>query len=117
MTAVKQYTLQNFINHANNNYDAQFSSIADLSTYVFEKISHMNGAQEGRQADMLLVGHYYHKSGGPSIWAHANGYDVWYYYSQSAEVCELVPEAQKARMYFDPPYSLMGVMQGSTESS
>jgi hypothetical protein len=116
MATAKRYDLNDFTKHAKTNYPAQFEGLVNSCTYTFGSISYMNGNQEGRQADMLRIGHYYQKHGGPPVWAHTNGYDVRYYYGQSSEVCELVPEAHKSRMYFDAPFCLMGVTQGSTES-
>ncbi|KAF2027665.1 hypothetical protein EK21DRAFT_91316 [Setomelanomma holmii] len=75
MAAAKQYSLDDFTKHARKLYSAQFKIITNASTYEFAAISYMNGDHEGRQADMLRIGHYWQRNGGPPVWGYTNGHD------------------------------------------
>ncbi|KAF2129250.1 hypothetical protein P153DRAFT_385469 [Dothidotthia symphoricarpi CBS 119687] len=99
-----------------NEFRAQFTALADAGAYTFMKISYVNENQEGCQADMLLFGHYYLETGTPT-WVHTDGHVVRYYRGMSYEICEVVPEARKSRIYPAIPFSLMGVTQSGSKKN
>jgi hypothetical protein len=112
----KRYTLDHFKEDAQRRYPAQFAAVADITAYKFEKISYVGDKQEGLQADMLSVGYYYQKHSGQTVWALANGHSVRYYFGKSREVCALVPDAYRSRIYYHEPFKFMGPQQGCADS-
>jgi hypothetical protein len=56
---------------------------------------------------MLLVGHYWRKSGGPPVWAHATGTYVRYYSGEGTQVTPLIQDIHSSKVYYDPPFIYM----------
>jgi hypothetical protein len=56
---------------------------------------------------MLLVGHYWRKSGGPPVWAHATGTYVRYCSGDGTQVTPLIQDIHTSKVYNDPPFSYM----------
>ncbi|KAF1943064.1 hypothetical protein EJ02DRAFT_321962, partial [Clathrospora elynae] len=112
----KQYVLGDFAKYAAEKFANQFAAIADLGIYDFADKSYMDDNQKTQRVHMLLIGHYHRTSGGPSVWAHATGTYIRYYSGAGIEVTPLVQDIHTSRVYYDPPFSLMGGAQNSSNT-
>ena len=107
MAPKKHYGIKDFLQHAEKNLGDEFSTIADTTRYGFEEKVFFVENERAQQVDMVRIGHYYHRSGGQTIWAHSTGNSISYYRGDSSEVTLLVDKYEKSRIYYDPPFSTM----------
>jgi hypothetical protein len=108
MAPKEQYTLDDFTQYGQTHFPVAFAAISNTHAYNFEKKTYVNKNQEPHQVDMLLVGFYHKRAGGPSVWAYAMG-SATYLFSgnRSEEVLTLIPEEHKSRVYYDGQFGLM----------
>ena len=117
MAYKKHYPLHDFKEDARTRDPVQFTLIANIAAYRFERISYVASNQEGRQADMFSVGHYYNRHSVSNVWAHADGHHVRYYFGKPTEVCTLVPDVHATWVYYHEPFKLIGMKQGCPDTS
>jgi hypothetical protein len=54
---------------------------------------------------MLLIDHYWRKSGGPPVWTHATGAYVRYCSGEGTQVTPLIQDIHTSKIYYDQPFS------------
>jgi hypothetical protein len=104
----KQYLLGDFTKYTTENFANELAAVADLSIYKFAEKAYLDNNAKIQRLHMLLVDHYSRKSGGPPVWAHADGAYIRYYSGNGLEVTPLVKDIHSFRVYYDPPFRYMG---------
>jgi hypothetical protein len=106
------YVLSDFTEHANKSSPDGFAAFKSLGDLRFSTQTYIDENQAAHQVDMLLVGHYWSKRGGPVTWACATGTTVHYFYGNPFEtMCKPVPEYRRSRIYFDSSFSTVAAPQ------
>jgi hypothetical protein len=108
MPPKEQYTLDDFTQYGQAHFPIAFAAISNVHAYSFERKTYVNKNQEPHQVDMLLVGFYHKRAGGPSVWAYATGSAMYLFWgNRSEEVLTLISEENKSRVYYDGSFRLM----------
>jgi hypothetical protein len=110
----KQYLLGDFTKYTTENFADELKAVADLDIYKFAEKVYLDNNSKIQRLHMLLVGHYSRKSGGPPVWAHADGTCIRHYSGAGVEVRPLVQDIHTSRVYYDPPFCYMGGAQYSS---
>ncbi|KAF1943065.1 hypothetical protein EJ02DRAFT_153133 [Clathrospora elynae] len=112
MAPRKQYNLDDFTRYGQTYFPDAFAIISDISAYKFDKKTYVNESQEPHQVEMLKVGFYHRRAGGPSVWAYTTGSAMYYFWgNRSEEVLSLVPEENRSRIYYDGQFGTMAGRQ------
>ncbi|CAN9192930.1 unnamed protein product [Alternaria sp. RS040] len=82
-----------------------------MESYEFAEKLYVDDKHRAHRCHMLLVGHYSRKSGGPPVWARATGERVCYYLGAGTQVNPLVQDIHSSKVYYDPPFSIIGGSQ------
>ncbi|KAH6614291.1 hypothetical protein C7974DRAFT_272392, partial [Boeremia exigua] len=115
MASRKQYVLGDFVRFAEGRFPSDYKAIADLNAYKFKRKIFIDANGRAQRAEMLLVGHYARRSGGPSVWALATGYCVRYYRGETTKVAPLTQDIHTSKIYYDPPLKYMGGYKASSD--
>lgn len=104
----KQYVLSDFTRFAQEKFPADYHAVIDTNKYRFEDKVFDDANGRAQRVQMLLVGHYARRSGGPSVWALATGTCVRYYHGDATKVGPLTQDIHTSKIYYDPPFKCMG---------
>jgi hypothetical protein len=74
------YVPNDFTEHAKINFPDDLAAFKTFGDFPIGTKTYIDEKQAAHQVDMLLVGHYWLKRGGPSTWVCAAGTTVHYYY-------------------------------------
>lgn len=102
----EHYTTKDFKRYARKEFAADFTAFRNAYICMFERKTCFNDNNAAHDIDVLLVGHYHRREGGPAVWAQATATGVRYYSCRTREKwCYVIPEMQVSRIYFDQPYN------------
>ncbi|KAL1798579.1 hypothetical protein ACET3X_002616 [Alternaria dauci] len=111
MIARKKYVLGDFTKYSTGKLEKELAAISSMEPYEFSEKLYMDDRNRARRCHMLLVGHYSRKSGGPPVWARATGESICYYSGSGIQVFPLVQDIHSSKIYYDPPFSIIGGSQ------
>lgn len=108
------YTLKDSKRYARKEFPNEFGIFRDIYTGKFETKTYLDENNAAHGVNVLFVGHYHIRKGGPPVWAQATATGVRYFQGRpTEEVCTLIPEEQVSRIYYSTLYSSMiGPQQG-----
>jgi hypothetical protein len=116
MTSRRKYNIGDFIQYATGKLAAEYAAIADLDTYKFSEKFYLDERNKPCRRLMLLVGHYWTRSSGPPVWAHATGTQIRYYSGEGVQVNPLILDNYGFRVYYDNPFNAMSGVHNSSNS-
>jgi len=111
MIVRKKYVLGDYAKCSTGRLAAPFASVSNMESYKFAEKLYVDDKHRAHRCHMLLVGHYSRKSGGPPVWARATGERVCYYSGAGTQVNPLVQDIHSSKVYYDPPFSIIGGSQ------
>lgn len=108
------YTPRDFKSYARKEFSDEFSTFREIYTCSFEHKTYLDENNAAHSVDVLPVGHYHRRQGGPPVWAQATSTGVRYYQGKGAEsVITPIPEEHVTRIYYSAPYSsIIGPQEG-----
>lgn len=108
MAPKEKYSIEDFENHAGKLFPDTYAIVANPGAYRFHRKTYVNAAQQPYQAEMLRVGSFHKRAGGPSVWAFGTAEGVSYFWgSHAGEMWTLISDEHRVRIYFDGPYLAM----------
>jgi hypothetical protein len=115
----EQYTSKDFKRYARKEFANDFTAFRNADICMFERKTYFDEHNAAHDIDVLLVGHYYKRDGGPAVWAQATVTGVRYFSGKAREkCCFLIPEMHVSRIYFDQPYnSIIGTSEEKSRIS
>lgn len=111
MMVRKKYVLGDYAKCSTGRLAVPFAKISNMESYEFAEKSYVDDKHRAHRCHMLLVGHYSRKSGGPPVWVRATGERVCYYSGAGTQVNLLVQDIHSSKVYYDPPFSIIGGLQ------
>ncbi|KAI4939872.1 uncharacterized protein J4E92_001158 [Alternaria infectoria] len=116
LSSRKKYSLGDFVQYARGKHEDQYAAVADLSIYKFADKAYLDENNTPCRRHMLLVGHYWRKSGGRPAWAHATGTHIRYYSGEGIQVNPLIQDIQSSKVYYGTPFNAMSGIHDSSNT-
>lgn len=116
LSSWKKYNLDDFVQYATGKLAEQYAAIADLSMYKFADKTYLDENNTPCGRHMLLVGHYWRKSGGPPVWAHATGTHIRYCSGEGIQVNPLIQDIHSSKVYYGTPFNAMSGVHDSSNT-
>ncbi|KAI4669401.1 uncharacterized protein J4E79_001444 [Alternaria viburni] len=116
LSSRKKYSLGDFVQYATGKHEDQYAAVADLSIYKFADKAYLDENNTPCRQHMLLVGHYWRKSGGRPAWAHATGTHIRYYSGEGIQVNPLIQDIQSSKVYYGTPFDAMSGVHDSSNT-
>ncbi|KAI4952305.1 hypothetical protein J4E91_003767 [Alternaria rosae] len=116
LSSRKKYNLDDFVQYATGKLAEQYAAIADLSMYKFADKTYLDENNTPCGRHMLLVGHYWRRSGGPPVWAHTTGTHIRYYSGEGIQVNPLIQDIHSSKVYYETPFNAMSGVHDSSNT-
>ncbi|OAL03798.1 hypothetical protein IQ06DRAFT_111321 [Phaeosphaeriaceae sp. SRC1lsM3a] len=115
MTFHRDYYLEDFRDHANENCPDEFAALSTSPSWVIEYKTVRNGANKLCRLPMMLVGRPFYHHGIQSAWAHANGTSIEYYYAhRHDEIVTTLGDLFTNKVYFGDPLTYISGYQDTS---